>query len=147
MRCSRKESPWLLVKESSYRPSLAEPPKSLYTALFSPDPLPTSPAPSSPFAGVRSLSRLEMDLESAARSSELHLWGANVHGLRAHDCGHAAVTAAEGAGCAAGGADGGDAGSVVWWMSTSSHAEAGLNGTVKCKGTGGELGKVPGRRR
>lgn len=53
-------------------------------------------------------------LESTARPGELHLRRADVYGLRADEGGYAAVDAVEGAGCAAGGADFRDAGSVDW---------------------------------
>jgi len=79
-----------------------------------PDPLPASPTASSPITGVSSLSHLGDELQGAARPGQLHLQGSNVHGVRAYNRGLAAVNAVEGAGCTAGGADGRDAGSVVW---------------------------------
>lgn len=100
------------IKESSCTPSLVEP-TSRYTTLFSPDPLPVCLAFPSPFTGVSSLPHLGDELQGAARPSQLHLRGSNVHGVRAYNRGLAAVNAVEGAGCPASGADGRDAGSVV----------------------------------
>ncbi len=101
------------IKESPYTPSPVEP--SLRQTSYLTDPLPASSAFPSPITGVSSLPHLGDELQGAARPSQLHLRGSNVHGVRAYNRGLAAVNAVEGAGCPASGADGRDAGSVVWY--------------------------------